>query len=102
MKTKKEIKLKDGTTINEGINVTRIEYLADRHSVCKVHLENGQSWITQIAKLHAKVAGYPKPPTLQTLEKWCHECYCETPEGERVEPDGYGKAPSWMLILGLV
>jgi len=43
-------------------------------------------------------------PSQRQLEEWVHDCCCETPGGDSVEPDGYGQggAPSWLLLLGLL
>lgn len=38
------------------------------------------------------------------LSEWVSDAVCETPNGDRVEPDGHGPdgVPSWLLLLGLV
>ncbi len=43
-------------------------------------------------------------PSKHDLHEWCCDSICETPTGDRVEPDGHGPdgAPSWLLALGLI
>ncbi len=41
---------------------------------------------------------YPVP-SMRELERWVYDSVCETPEGDRVEPD---HPDSWLSILGLI
>lgn len=43
-------------------------------------------------------------PSQATLERWDADGICETPTGERVEPDGTGRdgVPSWLVVLGMI
>jgi hypothetical protein len=43
-------------------------------------------------------------PSMACLEEWVSDGVCETPTGDRVEPDGTGPdgAPSWLLIFGMI
>jgi len=43
-------------------------------------------------------------PSIKTLERWTKDCYCETPDGCIVEPDGNCEHgyDSWLLILGCI
>jgi hypothetical protein len=50
------------------------------------------------------IAHDKKKPSLRTLAKWDWDGYSRTPDGCKVEPDGYcvHGFPSWLLICGLV
>jgi hypothetical protein len=43
-------------------------------------------------------------PTMKQLELWTYDSICETPTGDRVEPDGTGPdgTPSWLMALGMI
>ena len=44
------------------------------------------------------------PPSMDTIEEWTWEGYCEATDGCIVEPDGtceHGH-PSWLIELGLI
>jgi hypothetical protein len=55
--------------------------------------------------LHVYVSGFPKPPTIRTLEKQEQTGNYKSVSGKRAyEMDGNSEdgAPTWMLVLGLV
>jgi len=43
-------------------------------------------------------------PSFETLQEWEHDGICETPTGERVEPDGIGSdgVPSWLRVFAII
>ena len=93
MRTKKEIKLKDGSTLPKGLRVT---FIKDKPTRCLVHSP------AHPAPLQVRITSAFPIPSLSTIENW--GCICKTPTGKRVEPDGYGEdgSPSWLIVLGLI
>jgi hypothetical protein len=43
-------------------------------------------------------------PSIEELEEMMSDCYCDTPDGCAVEPDGHCPhgQPSWLIIMGLI
>jgi len=95
MKTNKEIKLKDGTTLPKGMPVT---FIPEKASRCLVHSPN------HATPLQVRISSAFKAPTIKSLERWSNEGGCKTPTGKWTECDGYGSdgSPSWMLALGMI
>lgn len=95
MKTKKEIKLKDGTTLPKGLPVTFIE---GKPSRCLVHSPLHSS------PLQVRIVSAFKSPSVSALEKWNDDGGCKTPTGKWTECDGYGSdgSPSWLMALGII
>lgn len=47
--------------------------------------------------------GFPKPPSMNQLEKWSYDSVCKAIDGTMVEPDGeHDGVPSWLLAMGLI
>ena len=67
----------------------------------KVQLDNRKS-VTEASRW--AIAHSKKKPSLSTLAKWDWDGYSKTPDGCKVEVDGYccHGFPSWSLICGLV
>ena len=60
--------------------------------------------LTEYFTKHPDAYKIPKPPSVQRLEEWDNEGYCESLDGCRVEPDGtceHGK-PSWLIAMGWI
>jgi len=95
MKTQKEIKLKDGSTLPTGLPVT---FIAGKDSRCLVHSP------AHPEALQVRITSAFKAPSMKSLERWNWDGICKTPTGKRVEPDGYGPdgSPSWLLVFGLI
>jgi hypothetical protein len=95
MKTQKEIKLKDGSTLAKGLPVSFVE---GRDSRCLVHSP------AHPEPLQVRITSAFKAPSIASLERWGMDGVCKTPTGKRVEPDGYGSdgSPSWLLVFGLI
>lgn len=95
MKTKKEIKLKDGSTLPKGLPVT---FIPGKDSRCFVHSP------AHAGPLQIRITSAFPAPSMAKLEKWSNDSICMTPTGKRVEPDGYGPdgSPSWFLVFGLI
>ncbi len=57
-----------------------------------------------IAALPAWQLACDQLPSMEELQEWAADGICETPTGDRVEPDGHGPdgAPSWLLLLGFI
>ncbi len=93
--TKKEIKLKDGSTLPKGLPVT---FIPDKDSRCLVHSP------LHPQPLQVRITSAFKMPSMDALEEWSCDGICKTPTGKRVEPDGHGSdgSPSWLLALGLI
>ncbi len=90
----KDVKLKDGTTLQKGVTVT-----VSPAPTCLLDVVTPEG-----RNLKLKYTSIFKPPTLKQLEKWDWEGYCMTPAGKKVEPDGIDSEgyPSWMRILGII
>jgi hypothetical protein len=95
MKTQKEIKLKDGSTLAKGLPVS---FIADRDSRCLVHSP------AHPEPLQVRITSAFKAPSMASLERWGMDGVCKTPTGKRVEPDGHGSdgSPSWLMVFGLI
>lgn len=94
MRTQKDIKMKDGTTVAKGATVVFVEGSSSRCLVTGSRLE----------PYRVKVTSAFKAPSIWTLQKWENEGFCKSICGEKVEPDGHDHhgSPSWMLALGLI
>lgn len=95
MKTQKEIKLKDGSTLPKGLPIS---FIPGKDSRCLVHSP------AHPEPLQVRMTSAFKAPSMSTLERWGFDGVCKTPTGKRVEPDGYGsdESPSWLLVFGLI
>jgi hypothetical protein len=95
MKTKKEIKLKDGSTLPKGLPVS---FIPGKDSRCLVHSP------LHPEPLQVRITSAFKMPSMALLERWGYEAVCLTPTGKRVEPDGHGEdgSPSWLLVCGWI
>ena len=95
MKTTKEIKLKDGSTLPKGLAVMFTE---EKPTRCLVHSP------LHCSPLQVRVSSAFKAPSMSSLERWNDDGGCKTPTGKWTECDGYGSdgSPSWMLALGLI
>jgi hypothetical protein len=95
MTTKKEIKLKDGSTLAKGLPVS---FIAGRDSRCLVHSP------AHPEPLQVRITSAFKAPSMASMERWGMDGVCKTPTGKRVEPDGYGSdgSPSWLMVFGLI
>lgn len=94
MKTQKDIKLKDGSTLPKGLPVTFIQDIPSR---CLVQGERPEPYRVRISSAF-------KTPSMASLEKWSMDSICKSVAGKRVEPDGWDDvgSPSWLLALGLI
>mgnify|MGYP001594992773 CR=1 FL=1 len=105
MKLTKDMKLKSGAVVPVGAPCAVI-WIRDNPTICRVLYPDGP-----IDGVRVRVAALPgffsddfeMPPDDQ-IEEWVYDSVCETPTGQRVEPDGYGQdgSPSWLLALGLM
>ena len=95
MKTKKQINLKDGTTLPKGLPVT---FIPGKDSRCLVHSPEHSE------PLQVRITSAFPAPSMISLERWSDDGVCKTPTGKRVEPDGYGPdgSPSWLLAFGMI
>ncbi len=94
IKTEKQIKLKDGSTLPKGLPVT---FLPDTPSRCLVHGDRAEPY-------RVRVSSAFKVPSMKKLEEMSMDSICESVLGENVEPDGFDSkgSPSWLLALGLI
>lgn len=94
----RDLKWKDGTVLKARTPVT-VTYRGDLFAVLG---HDGLQHTTKVKNLPAILKGYPKAPSLATLQKWADDLVSMTPTGVRVEPDGYGPdgSPSWLLVMG--
>lgn len=53
---------------------------------------------------HKFFSCFDAPPSMDRLERESNDGICETPLGERTEPDGHDEygCPSWLLVLGMI
>lgn len=47
---------------------------------------------------------FEKQPSIRRLESMSNDGVCETPLGNRTEPDGHDEygCPSWLLVMGVI
>ena len=95
IKTTKEVTLKDGTLIPKG---SYIDYVGPSL------METVGIFQVGSRELKLRYRSVLKSPSVNTLQKWEENGYCNTVFGERTEPDGFGPdhEPSWMLALGMI
>lgn len=95
IKTQKEIKLKDGSTLAKGLPVT---FQKDLPSRCLIQMKN------RLEPFRVRVTSAFKEPSVTTLQKWDNEGFCKSIGGKKVEPDGWDcdSTPSWLLALSLI
>jgi hypothetical protein len=95
MKTQKEIKLKDGSTLPKGLPVT---FIPDKPTRCLIHSPNHST------PLQVRVVSAFKSPSNASLERWMNDGKCKTPTGKWTEPDGWGSdgSPSWLMAMGVI
>ena len=72
--------------------------------IVKTETSDGRKISFLLSGAWQKLHGFPKPPSMNTLEKWSEEGVAKSVDGHRVEPDGYSPdgSPSWMLVMGLI
>ncbi|MEI8136400.1 MAG: hypothetical protein WCH21_03640 [Bacteroidota bacterium] len=89
IKSKKAIKLKDGSTLPAGSPVV---------------FDSESTTICYVAGKRVRITSAFVAPSIAKMEQWNSEGGCKTPAGEWTEPDGYGEsgAPSWLMVLGLI
>lgn len=100
----KDTKFKDGTTLAKGTSVT-VTYSGNRDKSRYMTLNHdGTTHTVSIENGYNLLKGYPKPPSMATLEKWDSEGISKTPSGYQTDPDGFGDddSPSWLLVMGLI
>ena len=67
-----------------------------------------EAWKESHRARYEKLAPWKKEvkslPSFETLQAWEHDGICETPTGQRVEPDGIGSdgVPSWLRVLSII
>lgn len=95
IKTTKEVTLKDGTIIPKG---SIIDYVGPSLMVTIGIFQVGSR------ELKLRYRSVLKAPSIETIQKWEENGYCNSVFGARVEPDGIGpnQEPSWMLALGMI
>ena len=95
IRTQKEIKLKDGSTLAKGLPVT---FQKDLPSRCFIQTDY------RLEPYRVRVTSAFKVPSITTMQKWDNEGFCKSIGGQKVEPDGWDcdGSPSWMLALGVI
>ena len=98
---KTEFKIKSGETFKVGEQA--IIGWQDDSGYATVKI-NGKTMKLNSALLYKKFAGFTKPPSLKTMEKWASDGISKTVLGYKTEMDGVGKYndPSWMKLMGLI
>jgi hypothetical protein len=101
MKTTRNLKLKNGTTIPAG-TVCTVTF--NRSPVCTVQPEGFNPCRLRCSSLPVYLADDFSRPTLDELGAVIDDSVCASVMGEPVEPDGYDQhgSPSWLLALGLI
>jgi hypothetical protein len=102
----RDVKLKSGVTIPKGTPV-EVKWLPEHdkgYYFAQIVPEGFDPYKTAIRTLFTVVSGFPKPPTMSTLDNWVRNAKAKTPSGQSTEPDGWGNdgSPSWLLVMGLI
>jgi len=103
-KLKKDLKLKSGAVHPKGTPVS-VSYREVGYRWVAVLQIGGEEVKVNPKNLHVYIPGFPKPPTIRTLEKQDQTGNYKSVSGKRAyEMDGNSEdgAPTWMLVLGLV
>lgn len=100
----KDLSTKSGTQFKTGEELKVVEYGRDYPYLVKLQADDGRRLATRVQGAYAVLSGFPKPPSVGTMEKWDEDGASKAVDGTRVEPDGYSPsgAPSWMLVMGIV
>ena len=100
----KDIRTKKGEVFERGTQVTVVEY-KDRYPYSvRVQDDAGRVIAIPPSAGHKYLKGFPKPPSMSTMERWMDDGVAKALDGSRVEPDGVARsgAPSWLLALGMI
>ena len=87
-----------------GEKLKIVKYGKDYPYSVQLVAQNGRTISFLAEGAWKKLRGFPKPPSISTVERWNEEGVARSVDGQRVEPDGYSPdgAPSWCLVLGLI
>lgn len=98
MKTKlyRELKLKDGTVLPQGLEVNARPH-PEMDNVALVTVDNSREYKLRITSIK-------KPPSLKTLEKYVMDGISRSVSGAKVEPDGKDADgwASWLMVVGVM
>lgn len=103
-KLKAELKFKDGTSLPSGTEVS-VKFDPNKPSIALITAEGAaREYRVRASVLHKYLAGFTKPPSESTLQKWSEDGVAKSITGHRVEMDGIGPdgAPSWALVAGII
>ena len=89
MQTQRQIKLKDGGTLDKGL---------------PVQFDKTAPWVCTVAGRRVRVSSAFARPDQEELEEMANDGICVSVAGHQVEPDGwdYENTPSWLLALGMI
>lgn len=88
-----------------GERVKIVEYGKEYPYTVRVQSLDGTKRISfLVSNAWQKLHGFPKPPSMATIERWSNDGVAKSIDGHRVELDGYSPdgAPSWGLVMGIV
>lgn len=100
----RDLHTKGGTEFKSGEEVQIKEYTKDAPFKVKVEAEGGRRVNLPVGAAYKVLRGFPKPPSVSTMERWSNDGVAMSVDGHRVEPDGFSSsgAPSWILALGFI
>lgn len=101
---KKDTRTKKGADFKKGDTVHIFEYRDKYPYLVRLRDDKGQTLAVLPEAAYRLLDGFPKPPSLSTMERWMDRGAAKAIDGERVEPDGFSRngAPSWLLVMGLI
>jgi len=101
----RDVRTKRGAEFSAGTTL-RVDHYVNKHPHYLIKLvdNSGQTLAVTPTGAHKYLRGFPKPPSMSTLEKWDEEGMSKAVDGSRVEPDGFSSdnAPSWLLVMGMI
>lgn len=99
----KDAKNKHGE-FKAGEKLKIVEYGKEYPWVVRAETSDGRRVSFLIEGAWRKLQGFPKPPSMGTIQRWSEDGATKSIDGHRVELDGYSPdgAPSWALVIGII
>lgn len=100
----RDVKTKAGVEFKVWENLVLDSYDQQYPYQMRLSTTDGRKLALSCSIAYKVLKGFPKPPSLATLEKWSNDGVAKAVDGSRVEPDGISGsgAPSWLLVMGLI
>lgn len=97
----KDVKTKNDS-FDKGEMLSVVKYNNSFPYSVTLETNDGRKLSTRDERAYKILKGFPKPPSIRTMEKWMDDGVARAVDGARVEPDGVSPdgAPSWISVIG--